>query len=139
MIRRPPRSTQSRSSAASDVYKRQGTGHVFEYRGDAIRALSMEERMTICNMSIEGGARAGLIAPDETTFEYLHGRRHAPQGAAWDAGVARWRTLPSDDGAVFDRSIILDADALEPMVTYGTNPGMGIPVSGRVPDCLLYT
>ena len=111
-----------------------GTGHVFEYRGDAIRALSMEERMTICNMSIEGGARAGLIAPDDTTFEYLHGRRHAPQGAAWDAAVARWRTLPTDDGATFDRSITLDADALEPMVTYGTNPGMGIPVSGRVPD-----
>src|SRR5664280_2007201 len=111
-----------------------GTGHVFEYRGDAIRALSMEERMTICNMSIEGGARAGLIAPDDTTFAYLHGRRHAPQGPAWDAAVARWRTLPSDDGARFDRSITLDADALEPMVTYGTNPGMGIPVSGHVPD-----
>jgi 3-isopropylmalate/(R)-2-methylmalate dehydratase large subunit len=111
-----------------------GTGHVFEYRGEAIRALSMEQRMTICNMSIEGGARAGLIAPDDTTFEYLHGRRHAPAGAAWDAAVARWRTLPSDDGAIYDRSIVLDADALEPMVTYGTNPGMGIPVSGRVPS-----
>jgi len=111
-----------------------GTGHVFEYRGEAIRALSMEQRMTICNMSIEGGARAGLIAPDDTTFEYLHGRRHAPAGAAWDAAVARWRTLPSDDGATYDRSIVLDADALEPMVTYGTNPGMGIPISGRVPS-----
>jgi 3-isopropylmalate/(R)-2-methylmalate dehydratase large subunit len=111
-----------------------GTGHVFEYRGDAIRALSMEERMTICNMSIEGGARAGLIAPDDTTFEYLHGRRHVPKGDAWGDAVARWRALPSDDGAVFDRSLVLDADALEPMVTYGTNPGMGIPVSGRVPD-----
>ena len=111
-----------------------GTGHVFEYRGDAIRALSMEERMTICNMSIEGGARAGLIAPDDTTFDYLHSRRHAPRGAAWDAAVTRWRTLPSDDGAAFDRSITLDANTLEPMVTYGTNPGMGIPVSGRVPD-----
>jgi len=111
-----------------------GTGHVFEYRGEAIRALSMEERMTICNMSIEGGARAGLVAPDDTTFDYLHGRRHVPRGAAWDAAVARWRSLPSDDGAAFDRSIVLDADALEPMVTYGTNPGMGIPVSGRVPD-----
>ncbi len=111
-----------------------GTGHVFEYRGDAIRALSMEERMTICNMSIEGGARAGLIAPDDTTFDYLHGRRHAPHGAAWDAAVAGWRTLPSDDDAAFDKSIVLDADTLEPMVTYGTNPGMGIPVSGRVPD-----
>ncbi|MCU0483437.1 MAG: 3-isopropylmalate dehydratase large subunit, partial [Chloroflexi bacterium] len=111
-----------------------GTGHVFEYRGEAIRALSMEERMTICNMSIEGGARAGLIAPDDTTYEYLHGRRHAPAGVAWDAAVARWRTLPSDDGAAFDRSIVIDADALEPMVTYGTNPGMGIAVGARVPD-----
>jgi 3-isopropylmalate/(R)-2-methylmalate dehydratase large subunit len=111
-----------------------GTGHVFEYRGEAIRALSMEQRMTICNMSIEGGARAGLVAPDDTTFEYLHGRRHAPQGAAWDAAVARWRSLPTDDGAAFDRSIVIDANALEPMVTYGTNPGMGIPVTGRVPS-----
>jgi 3-isopropylmalate/(R)-2-methylmalate dehydratase large subunit len=111
-----------------------GTGHVFEYRGEAIRALTMEERMTICNMSIEGGARAGLIAPDDTTYDYLRGRRHAPQGAAWDAAVAGWRALPSDEGAVFDRTIVLDADALEPMVTYGTNPGMGIPVGGRVPD-----
>jgi len=111
-----------------------GTGHVFEYRGEAIRALSMEERMTICNMSIEGGARAGLIAPDDTTFDYLAGRPHAPRGAEWGAAVAHWRTLPSDEGAAFDRSIALDADALEPMVTYGTNPGMGIPVSGRVPS-----
>jgi 3-isopropylmalate/(R)-2-methylmalate dehydratase large subunit len=110
-----------------------GTGHVFEYRGEAIRALSMEQRMTVCNMSIEGGARAGLVAPDETTFEYLHGRRHAPQGDAWDAAVARWRSLPTDDGAVFDKTIVIDANALEPMVTYGTNPGMGIPVTGRVP------
>ena len=110
-----------------------GTGHVLEYRGEAIRALSMEQRMTICNMSIEGGARAGLIAPDDTTFAYVHGRRHAPQGAAWDAAVARWRMLPTDDGAAFDRSIVIDADALAPMVTYGTNPGMGIPVDGRVP------
>ena len=83
-----------------------GTGHVFEYRGEAIRALNMEQRMTICNMSIEGGARAGLVAPDDTTFEYLHGRRHAPQGAAWDEAVARWRTLPTDDGAAFDKSIV---------------------------------
>ena len=89
--------------------------------------------MTICNMSIEGGARAGLVAPDDTTFEYVHGRRHAPQGAAWDAAVARWRTLPTDDGAAFDTSITLDANTLEPMITWGTNPGMGIPVSGRVP------
>ncbi len=110
-----------------------GTGHVFEYRGEAIRALTMEQRMTICNMSIEGGARAGLIAPDDTTFEYIHGRRHAPQGAAWDAAVARWRTLPTDDGATFDKTIVIDADALEPMVTYGNNPGMGIPITGRVP------
>jgi 3-isopropylmalate/(R)-2-methylmalate dehydratase large subunit len=111
-----------------------GTGHVFEYRGSAIEALSMEQRMTICNMSIEGGARAGLIAPDETTFEYLHGRPHAPQGVEWEAAVDRWRTLPTDDGAVFDRTITIDAGALEPMVTYGTNPGMGLPISSNVPD-----
>ena len=110
-----------------------GTGHVFEYRGEAIRALNMEQRMTICNMSIEGGARAGLVAPDETTFDYVHGRRHAPQGRAWDEAVARWRRLPTDDGAAFDKSIVIDATALEPMVTYGNNPGMGIPVTGRVP------
>jgi 3-isopropylmalate/(R)-2-methylmalate dehydratase large subunit len=111
-----------------------GTGHVFEYTGDAIRALSMEQRMTICNMSIEGGARAGLIAPDDTTFDYIEGRRHAPTGPAWDAAVARWRTLPTDDGATYDRSIAIDASALEPMVTYGTNPGMGIPITSRVPS-----
>jgi len=111
-----------------------GTGHVFEYRGEAIRALTMEQRMTICNMSIEGGARAGLIAPDDTTFEYLAGRPHAPAGAAWDAAVERWRALPSDDGATFDKAITIDADALEPMVTYGTNPGMGIPITGNVPS-----
>jgi 3-isopropylmalate/(R)-2-methylmalate dehydratase large subunit len=111
-----------------------GTGHVFEYTGEAIRALTMEQRMTICNMSIEGGARAGLIAPDDTTFEYLAGRPHAPKQAAWDEAVARWRTLPTDDAATYDRSLILDASALEPMVTYGTNPGMGMPISGRVPD-----
>jgi 3-isopropylmalate/(R)-2-methylmalate dehydratase large subunit len=110
-----------------------GTGHVFEYRGEAIRALSMEQRMTICNMSIEGGARAGLVGPDDTTYEYIHGRRHAPQGDAWDAAVAGWRTLPTDDGAAFDRSIVMDAGGLEPMVTWGNNPGMGIPVTGRVP------
>lgn len=111
-----------------------GTGHVFEYRGEAIRALTMEQRMTICNMSIEGGARAGLIAPDDTTFDYVHGRQHAPQGAAWDAAVDRWRRLPTDDGAAFDKSITIDADTLEPMVTYGTNPGMGIPITSRVPS-----
>ena len=111
-----------------------GTGHVFEYRGTAIRALTMEQRMTICNMSIEGGARAGLIAPDDTTFEYVHGRPHAPKGADWDAAVARWRTLPTDDGAAFDKTIAIDADTLEPMVTYGTNPGMGIPITSAVPS-----
>ncbi|HEX6868194.1 MAG TPA: aconitase family protein, partial [Candidatus Limnocylindrales bacterium] len=111
-----------------------GTGHVFEYRGEAIRALTMEQRMTICNMSIEGGARAGLIAPDDTTFEYVHGRPHAPSGADWDAAVARWRTLPTDDGATYDMSISIDADGLEPMVTYGTNPGMGIPITSAVPS-----
>ena len=111
-----------------------GTGHVFEFTGDAIRALSMEERMTVCNMSIEGGARAGLIAPDETTFAYLKGRAFAPQGAAWDEAVARWRALPSDEGATYDRTIVIDGDALEPMVTYGTNPGMGISVTGRIPS-----
>ena len=110
-----------------------GTGHVFEYRGEAIRALTMEQRM-ICNMSIEGGARAGLIAPDDTTFEYVHGRPHAPQGAAWDEAVERWRRLPTDSAATYDRSITIDADALEPMVTYGTNPGMGIPITSRVPS-----
>jgi 3-isopropylmalate/(R)-2-methylmalate dehydratase large subunit len=111
-----------------------GTGHVFEYGGDAIRALTMEQRMTICNMSIEGGAKAGLIAPDDTTFEYVAGRAHAPRGAAWEAAVAAWRALPSDDGAAYDRSIAIDASALEPMVTYGTNPGMGIPITSRVPS-----
>jgi len=111
-----------------------GTGHVFEYRGEAIRALTMEQRMTICNMSIEGGARAGLIAPDDTTFEYVHGRAHAPQGAAWDEAVARWRDLPTDEDATFDKSITIDANRLEPMVTYGTNPGMGIPITSHVPS-----
>jgi 3-isopropylmalate/(R)-2-methylmalate dehydratase large subunit len=111
-----------------------GTGHVFEYGGEAIRALTMEQRMTICNMSIEGGAKAGLIAPDDTTFEYVAGRPHAPRGADWDAAVAAWRALPSDDGAAYDRSIAIDASALEPMVTYGTNPGMGIPITSLVPS-----
>ena len=111
-----------------------GTGHVFEYRGSAIRALTMEQRMTICNMSIEGGARAGLVAPDDTTFDYLAGRPHAPQGAAWDEAVAYWRTLPSDPGALFDKEITIDANSLEPMITYGTNPGLGIPISQAIPD-----
>jgi 3-isopropylmalate/(R)-2-methylmalate dehydratase large subunit len=111
-----------------------GTGHVFEYSGEAIRALTMEQRMTICNMSIEGGARAGLIAPDDTTFEYVAGRPHAPQGADWDVAVEGWRALPTDAGATYDRSITIDADALAPMVTYGTNPGMGIPITSRIPS-----
>ena len=111
-----------------------GTGHVIEYAGSAIRALNMEERMTVCNMSIEGGARAGMIAPDETTFEYLKGREAAPKGKAWDEAVARWRALPSDEGAVYDQTIVLDGSALEPMITFGTNPGMGIPISEHVPD-----
>ncbi len=110
-----------------------GTGHVFEYTGSAIRALSIEGRMTVCNMSIEGGARAGLVAPDDTTFQYVKGRPFAPKGAAWDAAVAAWRGLPSDPGAVYDQSITIDADRLEPMITYGTNPGMGIPISAPVP------
>jgi 3-isopropylmalate/(R)-2-methylmalate dehydratase large subunit len=111
-----------------------GTGHVLEYTGTAIRALSMEQRMTICNMSIEGGARAGMIAPDETTADYLNGRAYAPKGAAWDAAVADWRTLATDPGATYDKTVTIDADALEPMITYGTNPGMGMPISGRIPD-----
>jgi 3-isopropylmalate/(R)-2-methylmalate dehydratase large subunit len=110
-----------------------GTGYVIEYRGSAIRGLTMEERMTVCNMSIEAGARAGMIAPDETTFAYLEGRRRAPEGAAWDRAVAAWKALPSDPGATFDREEKFDAAALEPMITYGTNPGMGIPIRGEIP------
>ncbi|HEX9189860.1 MAG TPA: 3-isopropylmalate dehydratase large subunit [Vicinamibacteria bacterium] len=110
------------------------TGHALEYRGSAIRSLSMEERMTVCNMSIEAGARAGLVAPDDTTYDYLAGRPFAPPGAAWDAAVSRWRTLPTDDGAAFDRAERIDASALEPMITWGTSPGMGIPVRGAVPE-----
>ena len=111
-----------------------GTGAVFEYTGDAIRALGMEERMTVCNMSIEGGARAGMIAPDDTTFEYIAGRPYAPQGAAWSAALEGWRRLPTDAGAAYDRAVTLDAGQLAPMITYGTNPGMGIPIDGRIPD-----
>ena len=111
-----------------------GTGYVFEYTGSAIRGLTMEQRMTVCNMSIEAGARAGMIAPDDITFDYLAGREHAPAGAEWDQAVARWRTLASDPGATYDHTITLDASALEPMITFGTNPGMGIGISGRVPD-----
>jgi 3-isopropylmalate/(R)-2-methylmalate dehydratase large subunit len=111
-----------------------GTGCVFEYCGPAIRALSMDERMTICNMSIEAGARAGLIAPDDTTYQYMCGRPYAPKGAAWDSAVARWRTLPTDAGAAYDQSIAIDASTLEPMITFGTNPGMGIPITALIPN-----
>ncbi len=110
-----------------------GTGHVIEYRGAAIRAMDMEARMTVCNMSIEAGARAGMIAPDDTTFAYLRGRPRAPQGAAWDEAVARWRALPTDAGARFDATVDIDAAALEPMITYGTNPGMVVPISASIP------
>ncbi len=111
-----------------------GTGHVIEYRGEAIRALTMEERMTVCNMSIEAGARAGMIAPDETTYGYLRGRPRAPQGEAWDRALEQWNQLPTDPGARFDRSVEIDANTLEPMITYGTNPGMVVPISQSIPD-----
>ncbi|MBM6400484.1 3-isopropylmalate dehydratase large subunit [Phycicoccus sonneratiae] len=111
-----------------------GQGYVLEYRGSAIRALSMEARMTVCNMSIEAGARAGMIAPDETTFEYLRGRDHAPTGADWDAAVEAWRELRSDDDAEFDAEVVLDAASLTPFVTWGTNPGQGSPLGEAVPD-----
>jgi 3-isopropylmalate/(R)-2-methylmalate dehydratase large subunit len=116
-----------------------GTGYVLEYTGEAIRALNMEQRMTICNMSIEGGARAGLIAPDETTFAYIKGKPHAPQGADWDAAVEAWKQLPSDPGATYDATVVIDANSLEPMITYGTNPGMGIPITGRIPSPVQYS
>ncbi len=111
-----------------------GQGYVIEYRGEAIESLSMEARMTICNMSIEAGARAGMIAPDDTTFAYLQGRDRAPRGADWDAAVAAWRALRTDDDAVFDAEVDLDASELTPFVTWGTNPGQGLPLSARVPD-----
>jgi len=111
-----------------------GAGYVLEYRGSAIRSLSMDGRMTICNMSIEAGARAGMVAPDETTFEYLKGRDHAPEGQDWDDAVAYWKTLPTDEGAEFDAEIFLDADALEPFVTWGTNPGQGVSLNDVVPS-----
>ena len=111
-----------------------GQGHVIEYRGEAIRALSMEARMTVCNMSIEAGARAGMIAPDETTFAYLKDRPHAPQGTDWDTALETWRELRTDDDAEFDAEVMLDADDIEPFVTWGTNPGQGLPLSGSVPD-----
>jgi 3-isopropylmalate/(R)-2-methylmalate dehydratase large subunit len=110
-----------------------GTGHVFEYRGSAVRALGMEERMTVCNMSIEAGARAGMIAPDDTTFDYLSGRARAPQGADWERALSAWRTLPSDVGAPFDREVHLDGSSVEPMITFGTHPGMVIPISASIP------
>ena len=111
-----------------------GTGSVFEYTGSTIRALGMDERMTVCNMSIEGGSRAGLIAPDDTTFEYLAGRPHAPKGAAWDAAIGRWKQLVTDDGATYDRAVTISGDTLEPMITYGTNPGMGVSINAPVPE-----
>ena len=110
-----------------------GQGYVLEYRGSAIRALSMEGRMTMCNMSIEAGARAGMVAPDETTFEYIKGRPHAPKGEEWDKAVEYWKSLPTDEGAVFDKEIFINADELEPFVTWGTNPGQGVPLSQSVP------
>ena len=110
------------------------TGHALEFRGSAVEALSMEERMTLCNMAVEAGARTGMVAPDQTTFAYLDGRPFVPADAQWEAAVARWRNLRSDDGASFDRELRFDASVLEPMITYGTSPGMGVPVRGRVPE-----
>ena len=111
-----------------------GQGYVIEYRGEAIRNLTMDERMTVCNMSIEAGARAGMIAPDETTFEYLKGRPHAPEGELWDQAVAYWKTLKTDDDAVFDKVVDIDATKLGPFVTWGTNPGQGLPITANVPE-----
>jgi 3-isopropylmalate/(R)-2-methylmalate dehydratase large subunit len=111
-----------------------GTGCVFEFCGSAIRSLSMEERMTVCNMAIEAGARAGLVAPDDTTYEFLKGRPLAPKGADWDAAVARWKQLPTDEGAVYDKQITINASELEPMITFGTNPGMGMGITSHIPD-----
>jgi 3-isopropylmalate/(R)-2-methylmalate dehydratase large subunit len=111
-----------------------GTGHVLEYTGSAVRGLSMEQRMTVCNMSIEAGARAGMIAPDDTTFEYLAKTPRTPKGAEWDRALARWRALPTDPGAAYDRAVEIDGSSLEPMITYGTNPGMALPLGARIPD-----
>ena len=111
-----------------------GMGHVIEFRGSVIRSLSMEGRMTVCNMSIEAGAKAGMIAPDATTFTYLRGRAHAPNGGGWDQAVEDWRTLATDDDAVFDKSVVIDANTLEPHITWGTNPGQVLPISGVVPN-----
>jgi 3-isopropylmalate/(R)-2-methylmalate dehydratase large subunit len=120
-------------SIISKISAAGATGHFVEYAGSTIRSLSMEARMTICNMSIEMGARGGLIAPDETTFAYLKGKRYTPKGADWDAAVAYWKTLTTDEGAVFDKELLFDATDIEPMITYGTNPGMGIKVIGSIP------
>jgi 3-isopropylmalate/(R)-2-methylmalate dehydratase large subunit len=111
-----------------------GVGYVLEYSGETIRSMSMEERMTVCNMSIEAGARAGMVAPDEVTFQYLQGREHAPQGEEWERSLAAWRKLPSDEGAQYDNRVVLDASVIEPMITYGTNPGMSIPIGGCLPE-----
>ncbi len=116
-----------------------GQGHVIEYRGSAIESLTMEGRMTVCNMSIEAGARAGMVAPDETTYEFLRGRPHAPTGAQWDAALQYWQQLRTDDGAVFDTEVYLDAESLTPFVTWGTNPGQGVPLGAAVPDPDLMT
>jgi len=111
-----------------------GTGHVFEFTGSTIRALDIDARLTVCNMSIEGGARAGMIAPDDITIQYLAGKPFAPQGAEWDAAVNKWRTLYTDEAAIFDKKFEIQAGALEPMISYGTNPGMTAPVTSRIPD-----
>jgi 3-isopropylmalate/(R)-2-methylmalate dehydratase large subunit len=111
-----------------------GSGHIIEYRGSAVRGLSMEGRMTVCNMSIEAGARAGMIAPDDTTFAYLEGRDHAPKGAAWEEALSVWKSLPTDAGATFDKEVVLDASSLAPYVTWGTNPAQVVRIDGAVPD-----
>nr|MDQ3841958.1 3-isopropylmalate dehydratase large subunit [Actinomycetota bacterium] len=111
-----------------------GVGHVIEYRGEAVRSLSMEGRMTVCNMSIEGGARAGLIAPDETTFEYLEGRQYAPKGEDWERTVEEWRSLPTDEGAKFDKEVVIRAEELVPYVSWGTTPAQTVPLDGEVPE-----
>ena len=116
-----------------------GQGYIVEYRGEAIRKLSMEERMTICNMSIEWGAKAGLIAPDQTTFDFIEGKDHAPKGEQWDEAVAYWKSLVTDEGATFDKVVTIDASKISPFVTWGTNPGQGVPLSGSVPDPASFT
>ena len=123
----------------SEIGVHGGTGHVIEYTGQAIRELDMEGRMTVCNMSIEGGAKAGMIAPDEMTIEYLRGRPFAPTGDDWDKAVEDWRALPTDKGARFDRQVSLDASELTPMITYGTNPGMAVPIEASIPELSRHT